>query len=108
MASPRSDDLEELQNRLLVAEQRLRMAEIAGGVASFEHDFGTGAWTLSPRFWNLLDREGSEPPSFEEVARSVFPDDLLKLQAAAEAARTTGTLHAEFRLQLGKDVRWIE
>ena len=58
------------------------MAEIAGGIATFEHDFSTGAWTLSARFWNLLDREGSEPPTFEEVARSVFPDDLLKLQAA--------------------------
>jgi PAS domain S-box-containing protein len=107
MASPRSD-LEELQNRLLVAEERLRMAEIAGGVASFEHDFATGVWTLSPRFWNLLDREGSDPPTFEEVARSIFPDDLLKLQVAAEAARSSGTLHAELRLRLGKEVRWIE
>jgi len=107
MASQRSA-LEDLQSRLLAAEERLRMAEIAGGIATFEHDFSTGAWTLSGRFWNLLDREGSEPPTFEEVARSVFPDDLLKLQAAAEAARTAGTLQAEFRLRLGKDVRWIE
>ena len=107
MASQHSA-LEELQSRLRAAEERLRMAEIAGGIATFEHDFATGAWTLSARFWNLLDREGSEPPTFEEVARSVFPDDLLKLQAAVEAARTAGTLQAEFRLRLGKDVRWIE
>lgn len=84
------------------------MAEIAGGIATFEHDFSTGAWTLSGRFWNLLDREGNEPPIFEEVARSIFPDDLLKLHAAVEAACTAGTLQAEFRLRLGKDVRWIE
>src|SRR3990170_4382949 len=107
MASQRSV-LEDLQSRLRAAEERLRMAEIAGGIATFEHHFATGAWTLSARFWNLLDREGSEPPIFEEVARSVFPDDLLKLQAAAETARTAGTLQAEFRLRLGKDVRWIE
>jgi PAS domain-containing protein len=100
--------LKDLQNRLRIAEQRLHMAEIAGGIATFEHDFGTGEWTLSDRFWNLIDRVGSEPPTFEEVARSIFPDDLLKLQAAAEAARTAGTLQAEFRLRLGKDVRWIE
>ncbi|MPZ34925.1 MAG: response regulator [Rhodospirillales bacterium] len=84
------------------------MAEIAGGIATFEHDFATGAWTLSGRFWNLLDREGSAPPTFEEVARSIFPDDLLKLQAAVEAARTAGTLQADFRLRLGADVRWLE
>jgi hypothetical protein len=107
MASPRSD-LDELQSRLRAVEERLRMAEIAGGIATFEHDFSTGAWTLSARFWNLLDREGSDPPTFEEVARSVFPDDLLKLQAAAEAARTAGTLHAEFRLRLSEGVRWLE
>ena len=107
MASERSA-FEELQHRLHIAEDKLRMAEIAGGVATFEHDFSTGAWTLSPRFWNLLDREGSEPPPFEEVARSIFPDDLLKLQAAAEAARAAGTLQAEFRLRLAAGVRWIE
>jgi len=107
MVGERSD-LEELRDRLRIAEERLRMAEIAGGIATFEHDFATGAWTISDRFWNLLGREGSAPPTFEEVARSVFPDDLLKLQAAAEAARAAGTLQAEFRLRLGKDVRWIE
>ena len=89
MASDASE-LEDLQNRLRTAEERLRMAEIAGGIATFELDFGTGAWTLSDRFWDLLDRVGSEPPTFEELARSVFPDDLLKLQAAAEAARDGG------------------
>ena len=51
---------------------------------------------------------GASRPTFEEIARSVFPDDLLKLQAAVEAARTAGTLQAEFRLRLGKGVRWIE
>ncbi len=107
MASRRSA-LEDLQSRLRSAEERLRMAEIAGGIATFEHDFSTGAWTLSSRFWNLLGREGSEPPTFEEVARSIFPDDLLKLQAAVEAARTAGTLQAEFRLRLGPGVRWLE
>ena len=107
MANERPD-LEELHSRLRATEERLRMAEIAGGIATFEHEFSTAAWTLSARFWNLLDREGSEPPTFEEVARSVFPDDLLKLQAAVQAARTAGTLHAEFRVRLGRAVRWIE
>src|SRR5688572_26716099 len=106
MASEHSA-LEELQSRLLAAEERLRRAEIAGGIAAFELDFSTGVWTLSERLWDLLDRVGSEAPTFEEVARSVFPDDLLKLQAALEAAHTTGTLQAEFRLRLGKGVRWI-
>jgi PAS domain S-box-containing protein len=107
MSSERSA-IEDLESRLHVAEQRLCMAEIAGSIATFECDFSTGAWTLSARFWNLLDREGSEAPTFEEVARSIFPDDLLKLQAAVEAARTAGTFQAEFRLRLGKDIRWIE
>src|ERR1044072_8208698 len=107
MASPPSE-LEELQGRLSAAEERLRLAEIAGGIATFEHDFSTGGWTLSARLWNLLDRAGSEPPIFEEVARSIFPDDLLKLQSAIETAQTTGTLQAEFRLRLGADVRWLE
>src|SRR4029450_4117002 len=107
MVSPRSD-LEELQSRLGAAEERLRMAEIAGGIAAFELDFSTGEWTLSERLWDLLDRFGSDPPTFDQFARSIFPDDLLKLQAAADAARTAGTLQAEFRLRLGDGVRWIE
>ena len=41
MASQRSA-LEELQSRLRAAEERLRMAEIAGGIATFEHDFCDG------------------------------------------------------------------
>ena len=101
-------DLEELQSRLRTAEERLRMAEIAGGIAAFELDFSTGAWTLSERLWDLLDRVGSDAPTFEQFARSIFPDDLLKLQAATETARTAGTLHAEFRLRLGEGVRWLE
>lgn len=107
MASPPSE-LEELQGRLSAAEERLHLAEIAGGIATFEHDFSSGAWTLSARFWNLLDRTGGEPPTFEDVARSIFPDDLLKLQTAVETARSTGMLQAEFRLRLGADVRWLE
>ena len=47
-------------------------------------------------------------PTFEDLARRVFPDDLLKLKAAVEGARTDGAFQAEFRVRHSGGVRWLE
>jgi PAS domain S-box-containing protein len=101
-------DREELQKRVSAAEERLRMVEVAGDIATFELDFATGVWTLSERLWGLLDRPGSGNPSFEDLAAAMLPDDLLKLRAAVEASPMSGALQAEFRVRRTGGVRWLE
>jgi PAS domain S-box-containing protein len=100
-------DREELQKRLSAAEERLRMVEVAGDIATFELDFAKGEWVLSERLWVLLDRPGAGTPSFEDLAALIFPDDLLKLQAAVDASRTSGALQAEFRVRRTGGMRWL-
>ena len=97
------------RSRVRSAEERLRMAEIAGGIATFELDYGTSEWQLSEQLWGLLDISGrSTAPTFGELTQLVFPDDLLKIEAAAQLARAGGTFQAEFRVRRTGGVRWIE
>ena len=72
-------------------------------------DLATGAWTLSAHAAGTCsDRERSEPPTFEEVARSVFPDDLPKISAAVEAAPARRALLRRVPgAASGKGVHWL-
>jgi PAS domain S-box-containing protein len=107
--SKEHSDLEEMPKRLQAAEDRLRMAEAAGSMATFEVHFASGAWVLSERLWRLIDAsERAESPTFDDLARAVFSDDLLKLQAAAEEARASGVFSVEFRVRTTSGVRWLE
>jgi len=102
-------DLEEMRKRLQAAEDRLRMVETAGSIATFEVQFASGTWILSERIWHLIDAsERTQAPTFDDLARAVFSDDLLKLQAAAEEARTAGVFTVELRVRTTSGVRWLE
>jgi signal transduction histidine kinase/CheY-like chemotaxis protein len=95
--------------RLRAPDERERLAQAAGGIATFLWDLGSSEYELTPQLAALfgLGRDGPMP-SFADWQRAVFPDDFLKLRAAVEAAAQTGSFYAEFRVR-GADggVRWI-
>ena len=82
------------------SEEQLRLGEAAGGIATFEFDLGERTWDWSPRAATLFgfDPETAER-SLENWDQTVFADDLQKIQAATEAAKSTGTFYVEFRVR---------
>ena len=86
--------------RLIVSEERLRLAEAAGGIATFELNFDTGVWDWSSQAALLFgcDAESAErlPNAWEQV---VFVDDVPKIHAAVHAASQSGSFYVEFRVK---------
>jgi PAS domain S-box-containing protein len=103
-----SGEAEELRKRLREAEERLRTAELAGGIATFEFDFASGTWRISRGLATLLELPEDALVTYESFVASVFPDDLLKLKAAIEQAQASGDVKAELRVRLPAGVRWLE
>jgi hypothetical protein len=68
-------------------EERLRLAEAASGIGTFEMDVGSGSWDWSEQVAVLfgLDPNLAEP-TFAPWTRVIFADDVPKIQAAFSAA----------------------
>ena len=81
----------------LSAEQ-VRVAEAIAGVGAFELDLAAGRWMTTPQVAVLF---GLDPhilrPALAEWETAVFPDDLLKLHAAIDAAARGGRFSVEIR-----------
>ena len=82
-------DTKEIEARLRQSDERLRRAEEASGVGTFELDLASDRWEWTPQVAVLfgLDPRGPEL-SFEDLQRSIFVDDVPKLRGAIEAALT--------------------
>src|SRR5688572_3240176 len=89
-----------------LSEQR---PDQAPGFGTFEMDLGTGRWQGSPEAVVLfgLDPQ-SALASFTDCLKSVFVDDIPKIQGAMDAAKETGAFYVEFRVkdQAGR-LRWL-
>jgi PAS domain S-box-containing protein len=100
-----ADREESYEERLRASEERLRRAEIAGGIATFEYDYNRGTWGWSAQAAPILGVEGETAGGWE---RSVFPDDVLKIRAALEAAKQDGHFYVEFRARHNDEsLHWI-
>jgi PAS domain S-box-containing protein len=100
-----TDREEGYEERLRASEERLRRGEIAGGIATFEYDYNRGTWGWSAQAAPILGVEGETAVGWE---RSVFPDDVLKIQAALEAAKQDGQFYVEFRARHNDEsLHWI-
>jgi PAS domain S-box-containing protein len=100
---------ENVTARLRALEERERLAQAAGGIATFLWDLTSSECELTPQLTALFGFGRDDPmPSFADWQRTIFPDDLLKLRAAVEDAAQTGSFYAEIRVR-GTDggVRWI-
>jgi PAS domain S-box-containing protein len=102
-------DIKDIEARLRISEERLRLAEAAGGIGMFELDLVSDRWEWSPQVAVLFGFNSSIPgASFADWERAIFIDDVPKVCAAIETAVRTGIYHAEFRVKHSDDsVHWL-
>ena len=72
------------EERLRASEERLRLGEIAGGIATFEYEYADARWNWSAQAAAIFGLERQELDHWE---KAVFVDDVPKIHAAVEAAR---------------------
>jgi hypothetical protein len=70
-----TDRDESYEERLRASEERLRLGEIAGGIATFEYDYDRRVWSWSEQAAPIL---GMDSKTAEGWEKTVFPDDLLR------------------------------
>jgi PAS domain S-box-containing protein len=102
---PKTDRGVEFEKRLRASEERLRLGEIAGGIATFEFDYASGAWNWSAQATAIFGLADQRLDHWEKV---VFLDDVPKIRAAVEGATAGGNLYVEFRVRYDDEsVHWI-
>jgi PAS domain S-box-containing protein len=102
---PKTDRDDEYKERFRASEERLRLGEIAGGIATFEYDYGSSAWNWSAQAAAIF---GLDKQRLDHWEKAVFFDDVPKIRAAAEAAKQSGNFYVEFRVRYNDDsLHWI-
>ena len=100
---PGTDRDDDYKERLRASEERLRLGEIAGGIATFEYDYGNNTWNWTAQAAAILGL--ADLDRWEEA---VFFDDAPKIRAAAEAAKESGSFYVEFRVRYADEsLHWI-
>jgi PAS domain S-box-containing protein len=96
---------ENYEARLRASEERLRLGEIAGGIATFEYDYASGAWNWSAQAAAIF---GINKEKLDHWDKAVFVDDVQKIRAAVEAASQGANCYVEFRVKHPDDsLHWI-
>jgi PAS domain S-box-containing protein len=98
-------DANELEKRVRVSEERLRLGEATSGIATFDLDLRSGNWNWSSQATALFGLDAAALNNWEQT---VFVDDLPKVRAAVEAANETGSFYTEFRVRhADRSLHWI-
>lgn len=96
---------------LRVSEERLRLAQSAGGIGAWEVDYATGRRHWSESTYRLWGIEPDTPVTLDLMLSVIHPEDRDRFSAkVAEAATRQGPLpEAEFRIVRPSDgaVRWL-
>jgi PAS domain S-box-containing protein len=93
-----------------VSAESLRLGEATSGIGTFQLDLSTRTWTWSPQVAVLfgIPEKGATDPSFASWERSIFPDDLVKINGAFDEARHKGSYYVEFRVKHSDgSVHWL-
>jgi PAS domain S-box-containing protein len=102
---PDTDREADYEERLRASEERLRLGEIAGGIATFEYEYESGAWNWSAQAAAIF---GLDQQKLDQWDKVVFVDDVQKILAAVEAARQGANCYVEFRVRHPDDsLHWI-
>jgi PAS domain S-box-containing protein len=102
---PATDRDKGYEERLRASEERLRLGEIAGGIATFEYDYDGRVWNWSAQAAPILGTGSETADGWEKI---VFPDDVLKIQTALEATKESGNFYVEFRARHNDEsLHWI-
>ena len=104
-----SGEERKLRERVRASEERLRLGEAAGGIATFELDLDARQWNWTTQAASLFGFNGVEPEqALSRWEKAVFFDDLPKIHTAIEAASSSGSFYVEFRVKDSEDrLRWI-
>ncbi len=91
-------------------EQRLRTALLAGHLGAWELDLTSWTLTASPACKALFGRTADEPFSYEDLAKSIHPDDRARIWHALRATIKEGADYAvECRnVWPGGGIHWAE
>ena len=93
------------EERLRASEERLRLGEIAGRIATFEYEYADARWNWSVQAAAIFGLERQELDHWE---KAVFVDDVPKIHAAVDAARQGSDCYVEFRVKHpGGSLHWI-
>jgi PAS domain S-box-containing protein len=96
------------QKSILENEERLRLAEEAGQVGSWEWDPVRKAQTLSAELGRIFGVDVSDPERAQKWAARVWPDDWPKVQQLMELGSKSGTMDFEYRyLHPTLGLRWL-
>ena len=91
------------------SEERLRLAMAAGRMGAWDLNLLTGETTWDARQYDLFGR-ATDPPlrHSTEFFGALHPDDVARVQEAADLAHTTGVFSSEFRV-FARDgsIRWL-
>ena len=84
------------EERLRASEERLRLGEIAGRIATFEYEYADARWNWSVQAAAIF---GLERQKLDHWEKAVFVDDVPKIHAAVDAARQGSDCYVEFRVK---------
>ncbi len=103
-----SEKNSELNRRVRASEERLRLGETAGGIATFELDLTTGKWNWSAQAAGVLGFAADKKDvGLDHWQKAIFFDDAPKISTAMEAAAQSGEFYVEFRITAVGGLRWI-
>ena len=105
MMAVSGDGINSLRQRVDDSEERLRQAEAASGIATFELDLSSHQWRWSTQATRIFGIENEALATWDQA---VFVDDVPKIYAAIDAASEGKDFSVEFRVtHTDGSVHWI-
>lgn len=98
----------ELSEPILWNTEHLELAIKAAGVTLWSWNVDTDELTMDDRAFVLWGIQRSERVTFEDLSEHIHPADRDRVRAAFAATRgLVGAYEIDFRVMVGKEVRWI-
>jgi PAS domain S-box-containing protein len=98
----------EARQKILEAEERLRIAVDASGLGTFETNIQTGEISYSERYLEILGFDPGYKPTHKEIVDRIHPDDIPMRELETRRAFDYGILDYELRIIPQKNaLRWI-
>lgn len=97
-----------LRKEIEISEERLRLAQTAAQIGTWEWNPADNTRTVSADQHRLLGTDPGDPNHFQTWISRVHPDDLQKVMKLREEARHSGHMEFEYRyLHPERGLRWF-
>jgi PAS domain S-box-containing protein len=105
---PQHAAAEDAHKTVLEDEERLRLAEAAGQIGTWEWDPESGRQILSLELCRIFGVEVDDPERARKWAAHIWPEDWPKVQLLMQQATQTGRMEFEYRyLHPEQGLRWL-